>query len=541
MLSWLTIQAVEHLYLTTQLSSSYQKELRSSMEAEKKLTQMDLTLQKAPHNYQAEGAIFVADHLGFNCSEGVDIVSVKVPPLESFLALPFSFPHAPKTFKKKSMEIISFEKGFMQPEMTNIIPPGLNPVNIEGIDLIGVEPPHSKVFDNLAGYAAFKLENKLRPFTAYGLANCIDSKEGILFQVQPNSLASSNTYRLPFSISNGTLLEVEAFFEGKWHSILIATVFRLDSRVRGNDGTEPFCTVPGQLCENCLMLFFDVTDPKKPLKPFFSFAFSDSHLQNPVQSSAPIPIRLRDGRFGILMTVCKNQESLLQMILLEPPFNSIKIASSKENFNFLVAIDPEQQAFVDKIYAGTANFLWGIDLSEHYEAKMHPLVEAEIKQPPIVVKNAQDIGHRIYFLGKIAATEGLFMVEDKHSSDIHANKEPPSIQLIQGGKFEALHVRFGRLILIAKDLKDHCVLNLPDNKILPRIWQRLAVKGSLLDQGRIEHERQETQSVECIKCIWDPETETDTFLILNAGSQLSIFSAAVNKDKYGRVLWRLNN
>lgn len=156
-----------------------------------------------------------------------------------------------------------------------------------------------------------------------------------------------------------------------------------------------------------------------------------------------------------------------------------------------VLVDLYQTGKVDRAYTVDQDHIWSVDLADTNNG--NPYLLAEVKQVSYlrVVPDVKGNGVRLYFLGEHAQKKGLFMVIDPLRPGVLSE-----VTLIVQGDYEALFVRFGRLLLIPKDQKEKAeVLDLPSHRLV----------------------------------------------ILNAGTQLTILAAREYTDKMRRVSCRKIN
>lgn len=137
-----------------------------------------------------------------------------------------------------------------------------------------------------------------------------------------------------------------------------------------------------------------------------------------------------------------------------------------------VLVDLYQTGKVDRMYSVDQDHIWSVDLTDTNNS--HPYLLAEAKQVsyPRVVPDAKGDGVRLYFLGEHARKKGLFMVH--HPLTPLKHEEPRQNTLFEvtsviEGDYDALFVRFGRLLLVPKEgLGETRVLELPSHRCVPK-------------------------------------------------------------------------
>ncbi len=373
----------------------------------------------------------------------------------------------------------------------------------EVLDLIHVDVPKSKTLDGLSDYKTFSLKNKNRPAVLFMLSNKGPSNVGILYQLNVKTGQEMNTFVLPMPVQSGTLVQADVFYENDWRSVLVLTA-------------------TGYSGQRSVVLLFDITDPQKSLQPFLSFTESELSLV----TVRPVILRLSNGQFGIAMGGHLKKRGLLHIILLENPKFPLSFELNDKALSFLTAVDIYQQAVADKIYLSDGEHLWVINIAFFNQFHLKLLTNVKALNALIVVPNIETEGLRLYFLGSTLEAQGLFMIEDP-SKPISSVGTPI---LIHKGDYAALFMRFGRLLVVPKAVRQApLLLALPSHDIVPVVQQAIYSLPSLLEEVFLS------------KLLWDPKERCEVLLTLNLSCQLTIFRLDSRENQYGRIMWRKKN
>jgi hypothetical protein len=165
-----------------------------------------------------------------------------------------------------------------------------------------------------------------------------------------------------------------------------------------------------------------------------------------------------------------------------------------ERVSFLTAADLQHSGFVDRVYVADQDHLWTIEFKDNVP-QSHLLAEVTGLNALRVVPDAEGEGVRLYFLAKQKEQKGLFMIHDR------LNNLKQEMICIRDGDYNALLVRFGRLLLIPQDTS-----RLPEVIDLP------------------SHVSMEGQKANCSNWI--------------VSYQLNSLLACIEADKIGRQSWR---
>jgi hypothetical protein len=373
------------------------------------------------------------------------------------------------------------------------------------LDLVFSEVPSAR-WDKVEGYKLFKVNQQKRPTSIFGLAThgVSLSQKGVLYQMDGTSGKELQHYVLPFAIKQGAFAISDAFYANAWRTLLAVSI-------RHATDTES------------ALLIFDITDPSKPLKPCMTYHGD----KLPLKLGKPTFLRFREGDFGIAVGGVHNNNGTLQIFSLNNSFLPIQLKVGEGPLSFLSAIDLNRQAIVDKIYCADPLQWWVINLASTSQVSIKKLTEGvQVFSSPIVVKDPHSMNLRLYFLGKNKIGQGLFVVR-------HALKEEDKLaatELIAQGDYKSCHIKFGRLILIPRSLKEAPgVINMNDHRRILEPWHEIA-------KADVE------KNVVISELLWDPIHQQEIVFSLNSSCQLSIFAARFNQKKYGRTLLRnINN
>jgi len=85
--SYLALCMLSNSLLVVKTVNKLQEQLLALIDARNQLSVAESRLQAKPYAYQDKRRSFVADHLEFNCEEGVQIYQVETPLLQSFIVI----------------------------------------------------------------------------------------------------------------------------------------------------------------------------------------------------------------------------------------------------------------------------------------------------------------------------------------------------------------------------------------------------------------------------------------------------------------------
>jgi len=419
-------------------------------------------MQQRPKAYPERVVGFVPDHLGFGSHEGVDIFKAQASGLESFLA-------------------IRSPRGACYSQE--------NAAGVGGscdriLDIVRVTPQNG-------------------PEQQFELWTQDEMGSGVLVQNRGKTHPEGEVvFRLPFAAKSGFLTSSEVSYADAEHTILVLSA---------RDATN----------ERSFLWVFDISDPEKPLEPFLTDA-----PENFLISARPTVFKTAEAGVGIALGGSSGQAGAIRFVFLNESRTSEQLTVGGEALSFIVAASITQQAFVERLYVADSNHLWAVAISDLSHVSPCLLAEAAISAMPQVVLDGTGPGVRLYFLGTVLQTQGLWMLQD----DLQTQHKHVLPEQVLSGDYNAVVVRFGRLLLIpAAFHSDPLVINLPDHLQLPVVWRSLGSMGVVSN---------EQERVRFARVLWDPEEQREVLWLISQGCQLNLWTARPHADKYGRNAWR---
>lgn len=403
-------------------------------------------------------------------------------------------------WNKKTKIWIANCSSLEQKNCANALPK--NPLNNDVIckDLLRVTSPEAP-WDSLKDYKAFKLKQKTRSVSIFGIFSQGMQKNGVLYQMDGETGRIMQYFTMPFAIQQGFLAVSDVYSKGTWRTMLAVSI------------THTFKS-------EASILVFDITDPTKPLEASLLYNKKESI----VQFSRPVFIRFKEGTFGIAMGGYSKDKGMFWMFSLEDARSPIQLTMGQSALSFLSAIDSNASGVVDTIYAADGQHAWSFDLthSNCIEAKqISDTIEPSSSFK--VIKNKQSPGVRLYCLGSDKETMGLFGIQDP----VPVDKKAVIQKMIIKGDYQDIKLRFGQLILIPKQGNAVAtVIRLANH-------QKLSIKWNSISQSKNDE-----SNIVASHVLWDPEEQQEVLITLNTSCQLNVSAARLNTKEYSRMAWR---
>jgi len=458
------------------MSHHFLQQMRSLTEHENKLilkeksSQVYLELNPNAEKY------FVADHLSFDCQEGVYVLPLIEGPYKSKVALHASdgttFPFWGQDSLPRTNWTLTSRK----------------------IDSLSIGPPAAHYNERkFVGYAEFKQAHQNRNTLIYTLASH-NPNPGTLYQINAETGQELQHYEFPFAVQSGNLSTADIKEGADWRTVLLVTLDTPEGR--------------------SVVLGFYITENSMTLEPILS-------IQKEKVSTHPKLIRFKN-HFGFILGTEHNNEKVIEIIEFRGNALSSEKWQVQANPRFIVPVDSDASGTVDRIYFTDASALWKIDLKQPSPLPTK-LQDIEVETLPKVVKDSRGTGLLVLFSGKNQDRKGIYVVRDT----VHQGLSQDAMQMISVGDYFDILIRFGRLILIPKDHRERPkVINLPDYVEKTIEWTTQPA-ASIADS-----------EIKKIVLRWDPKNQQEVLTTLNASLQLiSVVSARINQDQYGRIAW----
>lgn len=347
-ISFLSIHVLKQGLLTAKLSVRFQAQLQAWVAAENQLQQEETRIKKDPSRHLKNKIAFVPDDLQFGCQEGVDIFKVRMPPVESFIAV-----RKTQTIKK--------------PLYQRLVPTGEWDSSAAWVDVVwcGIPAVQCGLWDAGAG------------------------SKGILYLLDSETGKELSRFELPFSIARGALSLANAYYSNTEHTILVLTA-------KNRNGEES------------VVLIFEVHAAARSLQLLNTYS-NDAFL---IGKGRAAIIRLQDGRFGVAVAGKQARQGVLKIFLLDAEKTVLQFPISEHGLHFVMAMDVAQQGFVDRIYLTDDRHLLAVNIQHTTVTSVEKLASVEITAPPLAVPDVNGQGVQVYFLGHALKTQGLFVLHD---------------------------------------------------------------------------------------------------------------------------------
>jgi hypothetical protein len=336
-------------------------------------------------------------------------------------------------------------------------------------------------------YAHFRNTHKNRPPVVYALANHGKLK-GNLYQLDAKTGQELQKYDLP-NMEQSSLFTADIYYNHAWCSFLWIQV-------------------------NHDVWGFEVTDPKKTLKPIFKIALQE------IFTSVKL-VRLKD-QFGVLVGGRLNNQSVLLLSLMDDQGTGItqQTWALTDPPRFIVPVDENGIGRVNKVYISDQKALWELDLNV-----AHPLLakkwDIEILAAPWVLRETTQPQNKLIFLANHGGKEGIYHFG--LDTDFPSTK----LKLIASGQYSDIRVRYGRLLVIPKD-----------HKVLPKIFTLPNYLSKEIAWCYLYQGKASSEEIVYARLFWDSKQAKDILITLNLSGQLNILETTLNKGQASRVVWR---
>lgn len=398
----------------------------------------------------------------------------------------------------------------------------------------------------------------------YAVSSEREKSASVLYRFESGKATPVSSYPLPFGLTDAALRTKEIKVGDRISNILVL----IGNNDKLKNAKDPLNANNANSNQTCYATLFDITSHSDFLKPMTHFENGiQDKLKNLTQAQLIRTPKegwtvLLSGQIGQAHADQSQQGTTgaLRFVFLEQATTPLTLTTDRHRMMTVFALDTYQARKADLILAwDEGGGVWELSLENIFQNKPKKIAQTArivtagdmlttgcFHNPHSlmsIVKHLEQPGITAYFVGQDRDAKPLLFRLDRTAD---GKTEIKTITLLQS--MSALFSRFGRLILVPVYFNASAntgasavpiVLDLTrrGEKPLNIPWVNIFTQDK--NESLLANERLCALTV--VKCLWDPKHQKEVLVSLNQNCGLSILSAPVTQDKYGRVLWRNMN
>lgn len=384
------------------------------------------------------------------------------------------------------------------------------------LDLIPVWAPHVKYPQTVfTGWEDFKEKNKLRKPMVYAVQDTGLRGTAMMFQLDGTTGEETTCYALPHRLKQGYLRVEEVYVTNAWRTILLMVGTRYD-----NSEIEVFV--------------WDVTNPTVPFRLVLNLSAEVLALKD---LSKPYFFRLPNQEWQVAIPGKWNGEGAIILLSLEHPSKTIVLTTGQaEAVTAITPIDSLMNWIVDAVYAiDSSGSIWHFNLSPLFKSVGNKVAHQVVTRTlePLRVRKSRDTKQmELLYVGKNEQGEIAIMRLNHNAQADPMASIRAGAEIVVVGDYLAPLIAMDTLILISKY-----------GDATPSLLsgQNIGYTSMKADWDVLTTPQGPSAENQYSKLQWDRKHQQDVVVTLNNNCQLTITKTNINKNKYGRLVWRRIN